>query len=189
MQNRSLVIAGLGIAVSVIGTFLVLNFYGAPSESWLLRGGMVLSSDAFANGTAIPQEYTCNGTNISPPLAWTGQPSSTVSLALVMEDPDAPSGLFTHWVLFNIPPDLPSLGSDQPSNDTIDDTAIQGKNDFGVIGYRGPCPPPGSTHHYRILIYALNTSVNLPSGSTRADLLRTIMGHVIASGTLIGTYG
>lgn len=189
MQSKSLAIASLGIAVSVIGTFLFLNFYGVPSEAWLLKGGMVLSSAAFSNGTAIPQEYTCNGTNLSPPLAWAGQPSSTVSLALIMEDPDAQSGLFTHWVLFNIPPDLLSLGSSQPSDNTIDGMAIQGKNDFGVIGYKGPCPPAGSTHHYRILVFALNTSVNLPPGSTRADLLRAIMGHVVASGTLIGTYG
>jgi len=189
MQNRSFVIAGLGIAVSVIGTFLFLNFYAAPSESWLLKGGMILSSDAFANGTAIPPEYTCNGSNISPPLAWTGQPSSTVSLALVMEDPDAQSGMFTHWVLFNMPPDLQSLSSGQPSDDTIQGTTIQGKNGFGVIGYKGPCPPAGSTHHYRILVFALNTSINLSPGSTRADLFRAIMGHVVASGTLIGTYG
>ena len=189
MQFRSLAIASLGLAVAGVSTFLVLNFYAVPNEAWLLKGGMSLSSDAFANGTAIPSKYTCKGDNISPPLSWSGSPHSTKSLAVIMEDPDAPSGIFTHWILYNIPPDVESLGSNQPAGKTISGIGTQGRNDFGALGYNGPCPPSGSVHHYRILVFALDTSVKMQPGLTRADLSRTIMGHVVASGTLTGTYG
>lgn len=188
MEKRSIAITILGMAVAVVGSFLVLNFYAAPNEAWLLKGGMSLSSDGFANDTAIPSEYTCKGVDISPPLAWSGSPSSTQSYAILMEDPDAPSGIFTHWILYNIQQDVVSLSSNQPSGENISGIGSQGRNDFGTIGYHGPCPSEGSVHHYRILVFALDTSFNQQIGS-RADLFRAIMGHVTASGTLIGTFG
>ena len=189
MEKRLVAITLLGMAVTGVGTFFVMNYYGAPEESWLLKGGMVLSSTAFANGTKIPSEFTCQGEDISPPLSWSGYPPSARSLAIVMEDPDAPSGVFTHWILFNVPPSLGSLGSNQPADKNIHGVGYQGKNDFGQIGYKGPCPPPGNVHHYKITVFALSTAVNISPGSSRADLMREMMGHVLASGTLTGTFG
>lgn len=189
MQTRPVAIAMLGVAVAAVGTFVFLNFYGAPSEAWLLRGGLDVSSGAFANGTAIPAQYTCKGEDISPPLSWGGYPPSARSIAIIMEDPDAPSGTFAHWILYNVRPGLGSVGSDQPDGGSIQGVGMQGTDDFGKVGYRGPCPPPGSVHHYRITVFALNKVLNMSPGSTRAELLRELMGHVVASGTLVGTFG
>lgn len=189
METRSVAVTVLGLVVAGVGSFLVLNYYGVPNEQWLLKGRMGLSSDAFANGTEIPAEYTCKGDDISPPLAWSDIPQSAKSLAIIMEDPDAPGGIFTHWIMYNIPPSVSSLGSNQPEGKTILGIGTQGQNNFGVLGYKGPCPPGGTTHHYRILVFALDTTLGDSQGATRSELYRSIMGHVLASATLVGTFG
>lgn len=148
-----------------------------------------LKSDAFVSGQSIPAKYTCTGKNISPALSWNDSPAGTHSLALIMDDPDAPMGTWTHWVLFNISADARSLQEDLPvTGKNVDPNAIYvGKNSSGNIGYDGPCPPNG-THRYYFRLYALDTLISLLPGATKDDLLREMKGHILAQGELMGTF-
>jgi Raf kinase inhibitor-like YbhB/YbcL family protein len=150
---------------------------------------MQLTSAAFAAGERIPQEYTGDGSNISPPLTWSDPPYGTQSLALICEDPDAPRGTWTHWVLYNLPADTHEVPAKLPSHGDLDDGARQGKNDFGKLGYGGPAPPPGKPHRYFFKLYAIDTILNLESAATRTEVLTVIDGHVLDSGELMGSYG
>ena len=147
-----------------------------------------LTSSAFTKGGSIPEEYTCDGVNVSPPLAWTHLPAATQSLALTVDDPDAPSGIWVHWLLFNLPPETASLPIGVPTTDTLPSGARQGSNDYGKIGYGGPCPPSGKPHRYVFTLYALDTLLDLPSGAMRRMLINAISGHILDQGELIGTY-
>ncbi len=149
---------------------------------------MVLSSDAFSDGRAVPDKYTCHGQDISPPLHWTGAPAETRSIALTCEDPDAPTGTFTHWVIFNVPATAAGFSENVAKTATLPDGSGQGKNGFGNIGYNGPCPPGGKTHHYIFEVYALDTTVTLDSGAGKDDLLNAINGHILAQAQLTGTF-
>ncbi|HMF09395.1 MAG TPA: YbhB/YbcL family Raf kinase inhibitor-like protein [Thermoanaerobaculia bacterium] len=147
----------------------------------------VLRSSAFQEGAAIPRKHTCDGEDVSPELSWSGQPSQTASLALIVEDPDAPRKTWVHWVLFDMPAarsSLPDSVSDRPA---VDGGGTQGKNDFGNLGYGGPCPPSG-THRYFFKLYALNKKLGLPSGSSRHDVDKAMEGHVLAEAQLLGRY-
>jgi Raf kinase inhibitor-like YbhB/YbcL family protein len=138
---------------------------------------------AFQEGQAIPKQYTGDGKNLSPPLAWQDLPAQTKSLALICEDPDAPRGTFTHWVLVNIPVtvhELPEGG--------VPAGALQGSNDFRRVGYGGPAPPAGKPHRYFFRLFALDGPVGLDSGATREKLLAAMQGHILAEGQLMGTY-
>ena len=146
-----------------------------------------LTSSAFANDAMIPGKYTCTGEDVSPPLAWSGIPTGTQSLALIVDDPDAPSKVWTHWVLFNLPASTAWLAENVPPQPTLPDGAKQGTNDFHKIGYGGPCPPSG-THHYHFHLYALDDAVGLAPGASKQDLLDAMQGHVIDEGELIGLY-
>lgn len=148
-----------------------------------------LTSDAFANGQSIPAKYSCVGKNISPALAWTEPPASTGSFALIVEDPDAPGGTWTHWVLFNIPADRRSLEEDLPiTGKNVDPNAIYvGKNSWGDIGYGGPCPPSG-THRYFFKLYALDAVISLLPGATKEQLLKEMKDHTLAQAELMGTF-
>lgn len=148
-----------------------------------------LTSSAFTNGGPIPKEYTCDGKDVSPPLSWTNLPPSTQSIALTVDDPDAPSGIWVHWILFNLPADTTSLPVGMPTTDALDSGARQGSNDFGGVGYGGPCPPRGKPHRYVFKIYALDAPLALESGSMRRMLINAITGHIIDEGELVGTYG
>jgi Raf kinase inhibitor-like YbhB/YbcL family protein len=146
-----------------------------------------LMSSAFAAGQAIPRMYTCDGGDHSPPLQWAGPPAGTASLALVVEDPDAPGGTFTHWLIYALPATARSLAESVPVAPAGPDGSRQGQNGFGKPGYGGPCPPSG-THHYYFRLYALDTALSLPAAAT-VDRLRTAMsGHVLARGEWMGTY-
>ncbi len=148
-----------------------------------------LTSTAFTNGGAIPKQYTCDGENVSPPLAWADVPASARSLALTIDDPDAPSGIWVHWVLFNLPPEIASLPASILTTDTLPNGARQGSNDFGKIGYGGPCPPRGRAHRYVFKIYALDTMLNLEPGAMRRMLISAIAGHILGEGELTALYG
>lgn len=148
---------------------------------------LTLTSPAFQAGGAIPGKYTCNGEDVSPPLAWEGTPNGTRGLALIVDDPDAPGKTWVHWVLFNVPPGTTRLDEAVPTNDRLSNGAAQGQNDFGKSGYGGPCPPKGS-HRYFFRLYALDRSLDLPSPVTKKDLLKAMQGHVLARGELMGTY-
>lgn len=153
----------------------------------LTTGGyaMALSikSPSFSQQGLIPQQYTCDGENISPPLEWDNVPDKTQSYALIVDDPDAPAGLWVHWLLFNIPLDLKHL----EEGATLPAGAISGQNSWGQIGYRGPCPPSG-THRYRFKLYALDTQINLDASATKVDLDNAMMNHVIEQAELIGLF-
>jgi Raf kinase inhibitor-like YbhB/YbcL family protein len=172
--------------------FIVLCLWqskdGSRSEA---KGGkkmqIKVTSTAFEEGGMIPKRYTCDGTDVSPPLAWTSVPEGTKSIALICDDPDAPMGTWVHWVLFNLPADVKELAESVPSEKKLGNGAIQGTNDFRKIGYGGPCPP-GGTHRYYFKLYALDTELNLQAGATKRELLKAMKGHILAEGQLMGKY-
>jgi hypothetical protein len=159
-------------------------------ERPLKEGEMALtvSSSAFKEGDRIPAKYTCQGQDVSPPLAWGEPPAGTQSFALIVDDPDAPGGVFTHWVLFNIPPDSRNLPEAVPIQAELASGALQGKTDFGRTGYGGPCPPPGRPHRYQFTLYALDQPLGLEGGTSKKQLLSAMEGHILAQGQLTGTY-
>ncbi|MDQ6938942.1 MAG: YbhB/YbcL family Raf kinase inhibitor-like protein [Verrucomicrobiota bacterium] len=139
-----------------------------------------LSSPAFRAGEKIPEKFTCKGANVNPPLQFPGVPGGASSLVLILEDPDAPSALFTHWVVWNIDPTTRQIAEgNSPAG------AVQGANDFGKTGYGGPCPPSGR-HRYFFRLFALDQKLNLKSGATRKDLDKAMAGHILARGELMG---
>jgi Raf kinase inhibitor-like YbhB/YbcL family protein len=142
-----------------------------------------LTSPAFTEGSTIPAKYTCDAENISPPLSWTGIPANTQSLALIVDDPDAPSGTWVHWVLYDLPPDKGSL------SEGVQAAGTPGTNDFRKLGYGGPCPPPGKPHRYFFKLYALDKVLNLQSGAKKADVEKAMKGHILAQGQLMGKFG
>ena len=152
--------------------------------------GWSLRSTAFSANAEIPDKYTCEGADVSPQLSWTSPPEGTAEIALICSDPDAPSGNWVHWVIYGIAPDRLSLPEAVPTSETLPDLdgARQGRNDFGRIGYGGPCPPPGPAHHYHFRLYALDAPTNLRAGATEAELLRAMKGHIVARGELVGVY-
>jgi len=150
-------------------------------------GNFTLRS-VFSNNETIPKKYTCDGDDISPPLNWEGKPEGTVSYVLIVDDPDAPAGTFTHWILYNIPGDLNSLPEGVPQGKEVE-YGYQGRNDFGSYGYGGPCPPRGKPHRYFFKLYALDTKLDLPPGAKKGDVERAMKGHVIGEAQLIGLYG
>ena len=142
---------------------------------------MKITSSAFQEGGNIPSKFTCDGGDSSPPLQIAEIPSGAKSLVLVVDDPDAPSGLFTHWIVWNISPQTNAIAEGSAPK------GVQGTSDFGKSGYGGPCPPSG-THRYYFKIFALDRELNLPSGTKRNQLDAAMKGHVVAQGELMGRY-
>ena len=149
---------------------------------------MMLSSPAFNEGDKIPPRFTCQGEDISPQLDWEGVPQGTKSLALIMDDPDAPGKVFTHWIIFNLPPGSQGLTEALPTPPRLPDGSLHGINDFGRTGYGGPCPPPGFPHHYRFTLYALDKSLDSEAGASKEQVLKAAEGHILAHSRLTGTY-
>jgi len=148
---------------------------------------ITVTSTAFEAGDMIPSKYTCDGENVSPPLAWSPVPEGTQSFALISDDPDAPVGTWVHWVLFNIPAGVKGLPENVPPQEILQDGSRHGRNDFRKIGYGGPCPPSG-THRYNFKLYALDTKLALEPGATKAEVLKAVEGHILAEGQLMGRY-
>lgn len=149
---------------------------------------MQLQSQAFENGGAIPNKYSANADNLSPPLAWSDVPAKTKSFALVCEDPDAPGGTFVHWAIYNIPPDWRSL-PENASRLRLAHNVHQGINDAGDVGYFGPKPPGSEKHHYRFRLFALNDKTNFDDGLSEQELLEQIGSKVIDECEVTGLYG
>jgi Raf kinase inhibitor-like YbhB/YbcL family protein len=144
---------------------------------------MELTSSAFAGGQPIPSRHSCEAEDLSPELAWTGVPAATLSLALVVDDPDAPAGTFTHWLAWGIDPGAGRLGEGAHP-------PFEGRNDFGTVGYRGPCPPPGhGPHRYCFRLNALESELGLGAGANREELERLLEGQLLESAELVGSYG
>ncbi len=146
-----------------------------------------VSSKSFLNNQTIPSRYTCDGENISPPLVWSEVPDKTRSIAIICDDPDAPSGDWVHWLIYNIDPNINELPENIPLKRIIDGNTRQGINDFGKTGYGGPCPPSGN-HRYFFRLFALDTVLDLKENAKKKDLLNAMKNHVVAEGELIGLY-
>ncbi|MCD6419216.1 MAG: YbhB/YbcL family Raf kinase inhibitor-like protein [Synergistetes bacterium] len=150
---------------------------------------MKIESKAFREGGLIPKIHTCDGKDISPQLTWSDAPDGTESFALICDDPDAPAGVWVHWVIYNIPKNMKELKQNIPKKETLPDGTKQGKNDFGKIGYGGPCPPHGRPHRYFFKLYALDTLLNARAGITKQELLQLIEGHILSTAETYGKYG
>lgn len=152
---------------------------------------MEISSSSFQEGDEIPTKHTCDGKDVSPPLKISNIPSETVALALVMDDPDAPGGVFDHWIIWNLPAETDKIPENVPSGERVDSLggALQGKNGMGNVGYNGPCPPSGPSHNYRFKVYALDEELELNPGVSKKDLEREMEEHVLAKDKIVGTYG
>lgn len=148
-----------------------------------------LTSESFIYGGPIPVDYTCDGEDMSPRLMWEGGPEGAASYALVMDDPDAPGGIFTHWIVYNIPPNSGMLEKFMPINKYLGNGSIQGKNDFGRIGYGGPCPPRGEEHRYYFRLYALDNKLENEHIDSRDKLLGAMEGHILEETDYMGRYG
>ena len=146
-----------------------------------------IKSPAFENNGVIPKQYTCDGINLSPSLSWSGISEGTKSLVLISDDPDAPAGTWTHWIMYNIPPLSKGLQDGVLPMQNLPHEAKQGLNDFKKIGYGGPCPPSG-THRYFFKLYALDTKLNLEGSATKKKLEDAMKGHVLTEAQIIGKY-
>ncbi len=161
---------------------------GSASAAQVMAAQMRITSTAFKNEEAIPKQFSCEGDNISPALSWVGAPKSAKSFALVLEDPDAPRGMFVHWVIYDIPPSETGLAEHFPLSDTLVNGTLQGKNGAGSTGYIGPCPPSGKPHRYYFRLYAVNEVLHISGDVTREKLMSALEGHVVGEGELMGTY-
>ncbi len=161
----------------------------APPAATAEKGeqAMELTSAAFASGQPIPQKYTCDGEDLSPPLQWSAPPQETQSFALIADDPDAPVGTWVHWVLYNLPPDARALPEAVPAEANLPDGSRHGQNSWRRTDYGGPCPL-GGTHRYFFKLYALDTGLDLAAGANKEQLLQAMEGHILAHTELMGTY-
>ncbi len=205
MKSKKILLAiVLLILISIGAVILYYYFIKKPTEGAQL-GELVIEqkinellkdkpatikvkSPAFNYGERIPDKYTCEGLDQSPPIMIENVPSNVKSLVLIVYDPDAPKGVFYHWILYNIPSNLTFLPENIPKTPTTV-YGSQGVNDFGKIGYNGPCPPPGhGTHRYYFLVIALDETINIEPGSELDEVLENIKNHVLAYGYTMGTY-
>jgi Raf kinase inhibitor-like YbhB/YbcL family protein len=173
------VLATLMIVAGVAGCGASSDGADAPADT-SVRGSITITSSAFADGARIPEEFTCRGEGTSPPLSWTGLPSGTRSVAIVVLDPDAPSGTFVHWVLVGVP-----AGSSELAAGTVPQDTTQARNSTGEVGWTPPCPPSG-THHYRFTVYALGGTVDVADGADPDTAIRAVQDAATAEGTLTG---
>jgi len=151
-----------------------------------------LTSTSFGPDGTIPVRHTCDGADVSPPLAWSGAPAGTAAFALIQDDPDAPRpGGFVHWVAYDVPASVTRLpeGVSRDERPAELHGGLQGTNDFRRIGFNGSCPPPGTPHHYHFTLYALDSALSLGPGATRAQVAGAMKGHVLGQAELIGRYG
>jgi Raf kinase inhibitor-like YbhB/YbcL family protein len=183
------------IVYLLIGTALLLGACGGngdPEEPFDPESSLIatidISSAAFENGADIPVAHTCDGDNISPPLRWSDVPQGTRSIAIIVDDPDAPGRIFRHWSVFNIPSGTRSLEAGRPATPELTNTTRQAKNDFGGTGYGGPCPPQGQEHEYVFFIYALSEPLELDGNVSPAEVSAAIRGKVVGTGSFSGMY-
>lgn len=147
-----------------------------------------VTTTAFRDAGSIPKKFTCDGPDVSPALSWSDPPAGTKSLAIIADDPDAPGGTWVHWVLYDLPADTRKLPEAVAKDRELPNGALQGRNDFGKIGYNGPCPPRGSAHRYFFKLYALDSKTGLKAGATKGDLEHAMKGHVLGQAQFIGKY-
>jgi Raf kinase inhibitor-like YbhB/YbcL family protein len=155
----------------------------------LFHGGTALAftlfSSAFKSGEFTPPKYTCQGTDFSPPLQWSDSPKNTQSFALILDDPDAPNGVWDHWILFNIPANVNQLAENLKK---LPSGTLEGKNSWGNVDYRGPCPPAQQEHRYFFKLYALDSTLSLPAAVTKSQLESAMKNHVLGHTELMTKY-
>jgi Raf kinase inhibitor-like YbhB/YbcL family protein len=178
------------VHVKPLPIFMAFALFALPRSAAAQNNPkLTVTSSAFTAGSAIPVRYSCKSPKVeSPPLAWRGVPGDAKTLALIVKDPDAPNGTFIHWVVYNLPAILTGLEANVPPAEKLANRGLQGANSLGQIGYKGPCPPPGSPHHYHFELTALDTTLDLKPGATAAQVEEAAKGHVRASGDLVGTF-
>jgi Raf kinase inhibitor-like YbhB/YbcL family protein len=166
----------------------MLSFVGLASAQEPAK--LTVSSPGFTAGASIPAKFSCkNPKSGSPPIQWSGVPKDAKTLILIVKDPDAPSGTFIHWVVYNLPATLAGLPAHVPTTERLSNGAAQGVNGTGHTGYVGPCPPPGSApHHYHFQLSALDTRLNLKPGASADEVEQAASGHLTATGELVGTF-
>src|SRR5262245_61331495 len=166
--------------------FLIVAAHGALFHQ--PKGNLQLTSTAFTDGKPIPAQFACDGKNISPPLQWTGAPAETKTFVLIADDPDAPGGVWAHWVVYDLPSTVTTLAEGVPQSQPVGGDGKQGVNDFKKPGYGGPCPPPGKAHRYMFKLYALDGAIGLKPGATKKQVEAAMAKHVIGQAQLMGTY-
>lgn len=187
---KQLIVIGVAILLIIVGAVLIYFVNKIIQEpprapaiiTQITTSTMIIASDAFKNNEYIPGKYTCDGTDVNPPLRFADIPEGTLTLALIVDDPDAPSGDWVHWLVWNMPADTKII-----AEDSVPTGADQGVTDFDASIYGGPCPHSG-THHYQFKLYALNAKLNLPANAKKSDLLAVMQGHIIAEAQLTGMY-
>lgn len=186
VRLRSAIVVGV---VLVIGAAVFLFLQQRQTSPAAVQAGpsMHLASSNFAADARIPARFTCDGENLSPNLDWTGAPSTTKTYALILHDPDAPID-FTHWLVWDIPPDVHQLAEGASNRAAMPEGSNQGMNGFGRVGYGGPCPPRGKAHHYTFRIFALDTKVGLGSGASREQLESAMRSHIVSQGQIVALY-
>lgn len=146
---------------------------------------LTVRSTSFDSGAAIPKDFTCDGADRSPQLSWNDPPASAKTLAIVVDDPDAPHGTFTHWIAWDVAPTARAI-AEGAGAETV--SGVSGENDFGRAGWSGPCPPKGALHHYHFKVFGLDTSLGLKPGAKRSALDSAMTGHVVAQGEMVATF-
>lgn len=189
-QNRAILslilAAAAGVVLSGSSSTPAMNA-GSPSDS--SPAALALQTPAFKPGDDIPGKFTCEGANVSPALDWGEPPSGTKSFALIMDDPDAPSGTWVHWVVYDLPASTRQLPEGVPKSDSLESGGRQGVNDFGDAGYGGPCPPPGRPHRYFFKLYALDKPLGLAARARKPQVESAMKGHILAQSGLVGRFG
>jgi hypothetical protein len=177
------------IAAALFTAALVRQAPAAGAKEGGATMAFTIESTAFAEGGSIPKKHTCDGQDVSPPLAWSGAPAGTKSFALICDDPDAPAGTWVHWVIYDLPASLSSLPEGVPRDRELKGGGRQGMSDFRRVGYGGPCPPPGKPHRYFFKLYALDAPPGLMPGVSKNDVLKSAEGHILGEAQLMGKYG
>ncbi len=180
------IVVALVAAVILFAACQAQDKPGIPPKGGLTMA-LTITSPSFAEGGMIPKKFTCDDADISPALEIKGVPEGTKSLALIADDPDAPVGIWVHWVVYNLPPDTKKLDEAMPKDATLKNGARQGVTDFGRTGYGGPCPP-GGTHRYYFKVYALDTMLTVAGKGTKKEVEAAMKGHILTQGQLMGTY-
>jgi hypothetical protein len=172
---------------TIIGAALMLSSLAGVADE---GGGTTIkvSSSAFDNGGKIPAEYTCEGKSVAPPLSWSAVPPQTRSIAVLVEDPDAPGGTYQHFAAFNLPPDRKSLPTEAVKSIAPGSALATARNSAGTVGFAPICPPSGR-HHYRFEVVALDSTLQLPPASDAQAVRAAMQGHMLARGELVGTFG
>ncbi len=189
MRTLPLILAAWAILASVLGAASPLAASAADASDEAAEDPGRLDLQVALGFDIFPERYTCDGEDLSPPVEIFGLEGSAASIAMILEDPDAPRGSFVHWLIWNLAPQVSIPEGISPLEEVAAPEALQGRNGFGSIGYRGPCPPPGDPHRYVLRVFALDSELDLPPGSERSELEAAMEGRVLHSGEAAATYG